>query len=306
MQISTVLMQAIIMHWDDLRLFLAVSRQPRLELAAASLQQDATTLSRRIRRLETDLGQTLFERTRRGHILTKQGEDLARQAEEMEALTFSIRNSSEIEQSVSGKIRLGVPEGLGSAFIAPALATFSETWPGIELDLIALSGFVSVSRREADMSVLLTRPKAGRLKVRKLTDYTLRLYASAQYLKQRGPVLTVDDLSSHRLIGYVEDLIYAPQLRYFDDVLPGLHPTLCSPSILAQAEMTRAGAGLCILPAFIARRRPELVAVLPNDISVERSFWLSVHEDVAPFARIGILSEFLSDLVRQNSADFLS
>lgn len=294
------------MHWDDLRLFLAVSRQPRLQLAAATLNQDATTLSRRIRRLETQLGQTLFERTRRGHSLTKQGEALARHAEAMEALTFSIRNDGDIEQSVSGKIRLGVPEGLGSAYIAPALADFAETWPGIELDLIALSGFVSVARREADMSILLTRPKAGRLKVRKLTDYTLRLYGSAPYLERSGPALTVNDLSSHRLIGYVDDLIYAPQLRYFDEVLPGLHPSLCSPSIIAQAEMTRAGAGLCILPSFIARRFPELRAVLPETISVQRSFWLSVHEDVAPFARIGILSAFLSDLIRQNNADFLA
>lgn len=294
------------MHWDDLRLFLAVSRQPRLELAAASLLQDATTVSRRIRRLETELGQTLFERTRRGHTLTRQGELLARHAEAIEALTFKIRNAGETEQTVSGKIRLGVPEGLGSAFIAPALADFANTWPGIDLDLIALSGFVSVSRREADMSILLTRPKAGRLKVRKLTDYSLRLYASAAYLERHGPVLTTDALANHRLIGYVDDLIYSPQLRYFDEVLPGLHPGLCSPSILAQAEMTRAGAGLCILPGFIARRFPELQVVLPDTITVQRSFWLSIHEDVAPFARIGILSDFLSDIVRNNSRDFLA
>ncbi len=294
------------MNWDDLKLFLAVSRQPRLELAAASLDQDATTLSRRIRRLETDLGQTLFERTRRGHTLTRQGELLARHAEEMEALSFKIRNAGDIEQSVSGRIRLGVPEGLGSAFIAPALSDFSKTWPAIELDLIALSGFVSVPRREADMSVLLTRPKAGRLRVRKLTDYSLRLYASTQYLEQNRPIQTTGDLPSHRLIGYVDDLIYAPQLRYFDEVLPGLHPTLCSPSIVAQAEMTRTGAGLCILPAFMARRYPELAPVLEKEISVQRSFWLSVHEDVAPFARTRILSSFLSELIRQNSAGFLA
>ena len=51
------------MNWDDLKLFLVVSRQQKLDLAAAQLQQDPTTLSRRLRRLESDVGQTLFERT---------------------------------------------------------------------------------------------------------------------------------------------------------------------------------------------------------------------------------------------------
>ncbi|KCZ57700.1 LysR family transcriptional regulator [Hyphomonas chukchiensis] len=291
------------MNWDDLKLFLAVSRQPKLEQAAANLHQDATTLSRRLRRLETDLGQTLFERTRRGHILTHEGEALAQHAEAMEALSFRIRNASEMEQTVSGKIRLGVTEGLGSAVIAPALADFAETWPGIELDLIALSGFVSVSRREADMSILLTRPKAGRLKVKKLTDYTLCLYASAGYLERQGPVRKAEELANHRLIGYVDDLIYSPQLRYFDEVLPGLHASLSSPSILAQTEMTRAGAGLCILPKFIAGKHAELIPVLPDAIEVKRSFWLSIHEDVAPFARIKILSDYLTELVRLNAAE---
>lgn len=292
------------MHWDDLKLFLAVSREQKLELAAANLNQDATTLSRRLRRLESDLGQTLFERTRRGHVLTREGEVLARHAEAIEALTFRIQVSGESEQAVSGKVRLGVSEGLGSAFIAPALAEFTQAWPGIDLELIAFSGFVSVSRREADMSILLTRPKAGRLKVRKLTDYTLRLYASTEYLRRSGPIQTTEDIPSHRLIGYVDDLIYSPQLKYFDEVLPGLRPTLSSTSILAQVEMTRAGAGLCILPKFIAGKYSELTPVLKDKISVKRSFWLSVHEDVAPFARIRALSDFLLHLVRSRSTEF--
>lgn len=292
------------MNWDDLRLFLAVSREPRLELAAASLHQDATTLSRRLRRLETELGQTLFERTRRGHVLTHDGETLAQHAEAMEALSFRIRNSGDSEQAISGKIRLGVTEGFGGGFIAPALAEFADLWPGIELELISLSGFVSVPRREADMSILLTRPKAGRLRVKKLTDYTLRLYASTDYLLRHGPITSAESLSTHRLIGYVDDLIYSPQLKYFDEVLPGLHPTLSSPSILAQLEMTRAGAGLCILPKFIAERQGGLVPVLADEISVKRSFWLSVHEDVAPFARIKVLSDYLTSLTRQNADMF--
>lgn len=293
------------MNWDDLKVFLAVSRSSRLETAAATLKQDPTTISRRIRRLEHDLGQTLFERTRRGHLLTEQGETLAQRIEDMESVAVGIQELTGQDQTVTGKVRLGVSEGLGTKFIAPILADFTSLWPAIEIDLIALSGFVSVPKREADMSILLTRPKTGRLKVRKLTDYALQLYGSAAYLDAQPAIATTQDLEQHTLIGYVDDLIYSPQLRYFEDILPGLSPRLCSPSILAQLELTRSGAGLCILPKFIAELHSELRPVLPGDIQVQRSFWLVTHEDVQDFARIRHLSQFLVEAAAKARSRFL-
>ena len=293
------------MNWDDLRLFLTVSRQPKLEEAALTLNQDATTLSRRLRRLEHELGLTLFERTRRGHILTPQGEALSAQVEGMEATASAIESQKTETNSVAGRVRIGVTEGLGATIIAPAFAGFVETWPALQIDLIALSGFVSVPKREADMSILLTRPRAGRLRIRKLTDYTLQLYAARDYLKRHETIEAVRDLGQHSLIGYVEDLIYSPQLRYFDEVLPGLAPRLCSPSILSQAAMTRAGAGLCILPKFIASQYDELIPVLADQISVSRSFWLTIHEDVYDFRRIRLVSDLLISEIERHQHDFV-
>ncbi|MEZ5954706.1 MAG: LysR family transcriptional regulator [Hyphomonas sp.] len=290
------------MNWDDLRIFLTVSRSSRLDRASAVLKQDATTISRRIRRLEHDLGQTLFERTRRGHVLTDQGEALARQIEDMESVAVRIQAHAGQDRTLAGKIRLGVTEGFGTQFIAPALSGFASAWPAIEIDLITLSGFLSVPKREVDMSILLTRPRAGRLKVRKLTDYTLQLYAHRNYLANHDAITEPRDLEQHTLIGYVDDLIYSPQLRYFGDILPGITPRLCSPSILAQLELTRSGSGLCILPKFIAGAHEELEVVLPEQVQVTRSFWLVTHEDVQDFVRIRHLSDFLYDLAAKERA----
>ena len=281
------------MNWDDLKIFLDVTRQQKLEGAAAHLHIDATTISRRIKRLEHDLGITLFERTRRGHMLTPAGERLALQAEAMESAYLDIRAETASEQSAAGRIRLGVTEGLGSSMIAPALKQFRESHPKIDIDLISLSGFVSVPKREADMSILLARPSSGRLKVRKLTDYSLQLYGARDYLEDGASIDSRADLQNHTLIGYVDDLIYSSQLRYFDELLPGLTPHLCSPSIVAQLEMVAAGAGLGILPTFMADRVPQLMPLLQSDISVTRSFWLAVHEDVASLTRNRIMSDFL-------------
>lgn len=281
------------MNWDDLKIFLDVTRQQKLEGAASHLQIDATTISRRIKRLENDLGMTLFERTRRGHVLTPAGERLASQVETMESVSLDIRAETASEQSAAGRIRLGVTEGLGSAVIAPALKQFRKNHPKIDVDLIALSGFVSVPKRQADMSILLARPSAGRLKVRKLTDYSLRLYGARTYLENSASIASLADLQNHTLIGYVDDLIYSSQLRYFDELLPGLTPQLCSPSIVAQVEMVAAGAGLGILPTFMADRFSGLVNLLPDDICVTRTFWLAIHEDVAGLTRNRAMSDFL-------------
>ena len=287
------------MNWDDLRVFLAVARQPKLEAVAAQLNMDATTISRRIRKLESKLGDTLFERTRRGHVLTPAGEHLTKRVEEMESVSLDISTGSEAKLAV-GRVRQGVPEGLGATVVAPALKSFRAIYPKIDVDLIALSGFVSVPKREADMSLLLARPTSGRLKVKKISDYTLGLYATEDYLASAPPISSKDGLSAHTLIGYVDDLIYSSQLRYLDELVPGLTPDLCSPSILAQREMIAAGAGVGILPNFMAEKTDRLIRLIPGRINVVRTFWLAVHEDVARLKRnrhmIDFLTETLADL----------
>ena len=294
MQFISVFLQAKrLMNWDDLRIFLAVARQAKLDTVAAQTQLDATTISRRIRRLEDVLGSTLFERTRRGHILTSAGENLAKRVEEMESISLDVAAHSGDELAV-GRVRLGAPEGLGATVIAPALASFRATYPNIDIDLIALSGFVSVPKREADMSILLARPKTGRLTVKKISDYSLGLYATKTYLKTAPPVTSKADLMDHTLIGYVDDLIYSSQLRYLDDILPGLTPHLSSPSILAQREMIAASAGIGVLPTFMADGYRDLVRLIPKDIHVVRTFWLAVHEDVARLKRNRHLVDFLT------------
>ncbi len=289
------------MDWDDLKLLLQVSRNPKLADVSSRVGQDATTISRRLRKLEHDLGLVLFERTRRGHILTPDGLEIARRAEQIEQSALDIASFAEAGESQgAGRVRLGVTEGLGTALIAPAIDDFAARHPRIDLDLIALSGFVSVSKREADMSILLTRPQTGRLKVRKLTDYALRLYATEKYLRAAGQVHGVEGLRDRTLIGYVDDMIFSPQLRYYDEVLPGLAPRLCSTSIAAQVKMTASGAGVAVLPSFLARNELGLVPVLHDQVRIERSFWLVIHEDVAALARIQAVTDFLVDLMKKN------
>lgn len=281
-------------RWDDLRLFLAVSRSERLATAAGIVGQDATTVSRRIKRLEQALEQRLFEHTVSGHVLTESGERLLAHVERMEAAALNVDQLRGNDGApLSGTIRLSASEGFGSRILAPRLASFTKAHPRVTIDLVASNGFLNPSRREADLAVLLARPKAGPLLTRKLTDYHLGLYATPAYLASAPPLRDRAQLGQHVLVGYVPDQIYAPELRYLAEVDARLEPTIRSTSINAQAEIVASGAGAGILPCFLADRMGGLVRLLPDIIDIRRSFWLVVPRDLRGLARIDAFVEWL-------------
>jgi DNA-binding transcriptional LysR family regulator len=82
-------------------------------------------------------------------------------------------------------------------------------------------------------------------------------------------------------------------------------PRIKSSSLVAQLKATLAGAGLCMLPAFIAAGEPDLVQVLPEEVTITRSFWLIVHEDLRSLARISMTADYIAELVRREQALFL-
>jgi DNA-binding transcriptional LysR family regulator len=289
-------------NWDDLRIFLAVARTGNLDTAADLLHQDPTTIGRRLRRLEQSLATGLFDRSRRGHRLTTAGEWLLNQAELIEHTLYAVQAEIGGEADrVQGTVRMSVTEGFGNALVAPGLKQLAAAFPLLTIELVATSGLLNVSKREADMAVLLSRPTTGRLKISKLTDYTLQLYASAEYLAALPAPQDISDLHNHTLIGYVDDLIYSPKLRYYNDLDPTLAPKLCSSSLLAQAQMARADCGIAMLPGFLASGDKHLQLVLGDKVAITRSFWLAVHEDVADHARIRAVTRFLKQLVQDNA-----
>lgn len=288
------------MHWDDLRFFLSVARAGQIGRAAPVLRADPTTVSRRIRRLETDLGQILFEQDREGQRLTAAGRALLIRAEEMERCASAIGEESATEGRPSGTLRISATEGFGTWVIARRLHEFAQAYPGVTVDLTASSGFLNPTRRETDIAILLARPRKGPLVTRKLTDYTLGLYGSLDYLQRAGGVAGREALKRHRIIGYIPDQIYAPELNYLSELAPGMEASLRSSSINAQHRLCHAGAGLAILPDFIGGQDKGLRRVLP-DFTLQRAFWLAIHQDVRNLARVSLFNDWLSGLVTEEA-----
>lgn len=278
--------------WDDLRVFLAAARAGSLAGAAQRLGVDTATVGRRVARLESQLKSTLLVRSRTGLQLTAAGAELL---EEGVAAEAAMERAARVARPdvVAGTVRISAAEGFGTAVLAPALPALAAQRPGLRVELAATAGFLSPSRREVDMAITLSPPDAQRLVVEPLTKYQLALYASPAYLAAAGAPTTPDQLSDFQVVGYVDDLVYASELRYLDEILPGLRPRLASSSIHAQREILHAGGGVGVLPCFLAEG---LTRVLPQ-VLLERRFWVSTHADVHETARLRVVRAWLRDLV---------
>lgn len=288
------------LSWSDLQDFLAVARAGQLARAGSATGVDPTTIARHLRRLEARLGATLFEQTREGQVLTEAGEALLARVEAMAQAASAIGEGSSGAGGLSGTLRISASEGFGSWILARQVPSFIAAHPGLTLDIVASSGFLSLSKREADIAVMLSRPKAGPVLARKLSDYALRLYASPAYLAQHGaPELPADLAVGHRLVGYIPDLLYDPMLRYLDEIHPGLAANLRSSSINAQHRLLAAGAGIGVLPCFMGDADSALVPVFPER-RIVRSFWLVTHRDTQNLARIKAGKDWLLDSVQRH------
>ncbi len=291
--------------WNDLPAFLAMARAGRLTVAARQMGVDHSTLSRRITALESALGVRLFERRPVGFMLTSEGEALLADAEAIEALTLRMNARLQAESAgLTGSVRIGTPEGFGTYFLAPRLPRLGEAHPELDIELVANPSAFSLSKREADIAVSMARPPQGRVYAHKLVDYTLGLYASAGYCAAHPPVQHRQDLLNHRWVGYVEDLMWTAELDYLPQVGRGIVPRLHISNVISQLTALAGGAGIGVLPHFMARREPTLVPVLPAEVQLLRSYWLISHPDTRDLARIRTGIDFIFQAIEEAGPGF--
>ncbi|NTE33144.1 LysR substrate-binding domain-containing protein [Agrobacterium tumefaciens] len=292
------------MNWDDVRLFLSVARSGQFLSAARKLGVNHATLSRRISALEAAIGTQLFLRSTNGCELTEEGQRLLAGAERMETEMLNAQaNLGRVDTTVAGTVRIGAPDGLGVSFLAPRLGRLTARYPDLKIQLVPVPRSFSLSQREADIAITIERPEQGRLMFSKLTDYSLGLYASADYLADYGTPDDVEALKRHRRIGYVEDLIFSPSLNFTGEIMRDWDAAFEISSATGQTEAVRSGAGIGILHNYIAGQYPELLRIMPQ-LTISRSYWTAYHESARQLVRVRTVVDFLQELVAEERRIF--
>lgn len=282
------------LRWDDVRYFLELARQGSLSAAARSLAVEHTTVARRVAALEKRIGIRLFDRLPKSWSLTQDGEQLLQHAYRIEEEALAFSRATAGASSLRGTVRLSAPPVFGSHFLVPRLAAVRRQWPGIAIDLAGESREANLYRREADLALRLSRPEAPGLAARPLAQIGYGLYGASGWIGRAS--------QEWEFVGYNDSLRETPQQQWLEKVAGARPFVLRSNDLAALYQACRAGLGIAVLPHFLARDDPALVALAEYPCPVARQLWLVVHPDVRRSPRVKAVADALVTLFRESAA----
>lgn len=264
---------------DGLLTLLAVARTGRYTAAADLLGINHTTASRRVAALEHALGGALLARAAGGWELTDLGRTAVRAAERIEATLQDLH--ADTDDDLHGTVRIAATDGFSARVVAPAVARLGRTHPRLSVDLLTVTRRAPSTRSGVDIEVVVGRPTTYRVEPAPLAPYRLGLYGSREFLAAEGTPRRRADLTGRPLIYFIDAMLTVDDLDQARLLVPEMTDRLSSTNVLVHVEATAAGAGLGLLPCFLADTHPDLVRVLPDDVSAQLEYWMVVRPEAA-------------------------
>ena len=186
---------------SDIALFLKVLDLGSISAAARNLDVSVAVASKRLQRLEQELGVRLLNRTTRSVHATTEGTALAAQGralvEDLEALTTGLRRGG---TAVTGTLRITTSPTFGRLYIAPHLPEFLARHPDVKLSIHFSDETIDLVTAGFDVAIRIGELGDSRLVARRLATNHRVLCASPQYLKQHGKPTTPADLEHHQCL----------------------------------------------------------------------------------------------------------
>lgn len=273
------------MDWEELHsnlpslmTFLTVARLGRFTAAADSLGINHATVSRRIAGLEKITGQRLLLRSPAGWEITTEGRQVFEIAEEIEQSLAKLV-SEEPAAAVTGTVRIGAPEAFTGHIAVPALAKIHQQHPALDIELFTSTQRARQNRSGLDVEIVVGKPEVPRAWEHPLLEYQLKLFATQEYLNDHGTPTNMAQLRDHRLNYYVEAMLVVQDLDAAVAKLPPMRAGISSTNVYAHLTATLQGAGIGLLPDFMADAHPELVNVLGQEFYHPATFWVIVRQE---------------------------
>ncbi|GAA4049738.1 LysR family transcriptional regulator [Arthrobacter methylotrophus] len=264
---------------DDLLVLLAVSRSGKFTTAAQALGLNHTTVSRRIAALEKALGGRVLARAAGGWEVTELGAEAVGVAERIEAAVGTLGPEDRAPDPIAGVVRMTATDGFSAYIAAPAVARLRRVHPGLTVEIITVTRRALQQRSGLDVEVVVGEPQVHRAEALLLGEYMLGMYASREYLAFHGVPGTVEELTQHQLVYFVDSMLQVDDLDAPRRLVPSMRDGLSSTNVFVHVEATRAGAGIGFLPCFMADRHADLVRLLPSDFAELLPYWMVLRPD---------------------------
>jgi len=286
--------------WDHYRTFLAVMREGSLSAAARDLGLAQPTVGRHIEALETAIGIQLFLRTPQGLLPTEAAIDLRPQAEQLSLQATALLRSvsahrSSAKGAVAGTVRISASDTIAVEVLPDILEGLANRYPALIIELSVSDTIEDLLRQEADIAIRLAAPTQEALVVRRIGSIDVGLYAHRRYLEQHGVPITLDDLSRHRLIGYHSETAFVRSMRKRYPALEHAQPALKVDSNIAQMALIRSGCGIGFFQVGLARRDPDLVRVLQDELAMTLPAFVAMHENLRATPRCRVTFDAIAD-----------
>jgi DNA-binding transcriptional LysR family regulator len=317
--------------WSALRDFLLLAELGSISRAAQRLEVSQPALSRRLQRLEEELGVGLFLRGPRGLQLTAAGQRVRTIAERMSGLAGEVAEAVRHgHDPVSGVVRISAPEaGLGTDWLPRVLLPLRRKHPELALALSIENQVVDLARGAADIALRLVRPSDPVLTARRVAKIGWGLFAARQYLERRPGLASVGELAGHDLLLY-EQSLQTRQRAWLERQGLVDRVALTSNNIDALVRATRAGWGVALLPlAAVAVDKAaldwaaldaasnmapsdrtasdvQLRRVLPGLELVSHQLWLVTSAELRKSPRIRTVFQFLTHCFERDRELFAS
>lgn len=284
------------LNWDDLKFLLLLEEKGSLAAAAKRLGVDHVTVARRIASLEGALGAKLVDRRQKRTVMTPAGLRIAAHARRMQEEVHALeRTASSVRPEVAGPLSISAPALVAAELIAPRLAGFLKAHPALEVTLRGDVQTVSITRREADISVRLSTPTDPTLIRRQVGTLRYRCLASPNYVLK-----TEFEAFRYVLFDNGDDLL--PHEAWMKSLAgSSFEIALRSNDLGIQLSSVAAGAGVAAAPEILGRRFG-LVDAHPEKLFFDRHVWLCWHEDQRGQPAIEAVSAFLADCLKAEPA----
>ena len=282
-------------NWDHLRFFLALARTGSLKAAGEREGVSHSTVLRRLRSFEGELGTQLFDHSPDGWTLTSTGRQVLLQAERMEqSMRAIVDDVGGADRKAAGPVTLAVGQSVALTVLPEILSSLAARQPELEIAVLVSQSLADVARREADIALRFTNDPPPSLVGRRLGRSALVPCASPAYVKAHGSAYP-DDAEGHRFI-----VVPSHPPPTWSALRLDRHPArvLRVSCFVTAGELCRADLGIAELPDFLVRRDRGLVR-LEAPPRPSATAWLLLHPELRDVARIRVTADALFDALGQ-------